>query len=69
MWYPTHQHQDARNEYTHCFTMQREQIYSRTLHYYNGDELSIMYVTPIDDENESVVHCQSTHNTNAHGKK
>ena len=68
MWCPSHQHQNSCHEYTQCFTPQRQQIYSKTLHYDNDDELSIMQVSLINDENESLIHCKSTHNTNAHGK-
>ncbi|CAF4993203.1 unnamed protein product, partial [Rotaria socialis] len=69
MWYPPEQRQQQRScyEYAQHFSSQ-QQTYPRTPYYFNGDELSITNGVPINDENESPVHCQTTYNGNTHGK-
>ncbi|CAM4756348.1 unnamed protein product [Rotaria magnacalcarata] len=67
MWYPPEQQQQQRScyEYAQHFSSQ-QQTYPRTQYYFNGDELSITNVFPINDENESPLHCQTTYSGSTH---
>lgn len=72
MWYPSQQQQLPQQHswygYVHQF-LPKQPTYSRTSYYSNGDELSSSCNVPINNENESLIHCQTTYGGNAHGKR
>lgn len=71
MWYPSQLQlqQPIWYGYVNHFANQ-QQSQTRTSYYFNGDELSsTCNVPPINNENESLVHCQTNYSGNNHGKK